>query len=469
MFKSLLRFFTGAPAPRPVAPPAAAVPAAAVVEPPAPAEAAALTPVVAAEEESLLLARADILSRGRELCGFAFTLRESAAGKVRAKTRRARDFLDELQIDTLLRSAPALLAARTAYVPVWDGFLPHPALQRLVGTGSVLVLRAEDAESAPVPELLERVAALRSSGLRIALEDHLDSPWFDAFAPFADLFLLDAARRTPADMRQVGPRLLRNFPNVGWVAWNVATEEDFELVHRLGCEGFHGGFVTHRADWQGNRLQPHSMRVAMLINRLREDTETRELATVLKHDVALTYRLLRYVNAAAWGINHSITSIEHALVVLGREPLRRWLALLLFGSAQSTPGAGALMELALVRARFMELLGGGRLSREDCEQLFMLGLFSLLDVIMRVPLAEALKPVHLPDTVSAALLARRGPLIAYLALAEATEQGDPAGVETARETLGASIDEINQRQVEALLWVQASAGGASPLPLPSGA
>ncbi|MCB1955523.1 MAG: hypothetical protein KDG55_07595, partial [Rhodocyclaceae bacterium] len=273
---------------------------------PAAAPAAASAPAETEAEGGALLARADVLDRSRALQGFVFSLHESAAGKVRARTRRSRDFLDELKVDTLLRGAQRVLRSRTAYIPVWDGFLPNPMLERLAGSRSVLVLQPERADEPPAPALLSRAAELRSAGLRIALEDHAETPWFEGFAGAADSFVLDSARRSPADLRQLGSRLLRVAPNANWLAWNVATEEDFEHVHRLGCEAFHGRFVTHREDWQGHRLQPHSMRVAMLLNRLREDTETRELAAVLKHDVALTYRLLRYVNAAAWGINNPI-------------------------------------------------------------------------------------------------------------------------------------------------------------------
>lgn len=457
MFKTLLRLLTGEPA-LPVEPTPVARPA----PPPPPPPQREVDPGPSAESAPVdvpLLARADVLNRGRELRGYAFRLRDSAAGKVRARTRRSRDFLDELQVDTLLRGARTLLESRIAYLPVWDGFLPNPAVERLVGTRTVLLLRPDQVDEPPPAALLARAAELRRAGLRLAVDCQTETPWFAAFAAQADHFVIDSARRSPAELRQLGVRLLRDHPTVGWLAWNVATEEDFEHVHRLGCEAFHGGFVTHRADWSGNRLQPHSVRVAMLINRLREDTETKELAEVLKHDVALTYRLLRYVNASAWGINHPINSIEHALVVLGRMPLRRWLALLLFGSAQKTPGAGALMEVALVRGRFMELLGAGRVGKEACEQLFMAGLFSLLDVIMRVPLADALKPVNLPDPVADALLRRSGPLLPYLEIAEALEEGSVEVLERAGATLGLGFDEINRWQIEALLWVQASSDG----------
>ncbi|MDY0013656.1 MAG: HDOD domain-containing protein [Rhodocyclaceae bacterium] len=428
-----------------------------------PAERPPATPP-AAPDDSPLLAHTEILGRQREPKGLAFSLGEAVAGKVRAPGRQGRDFLDGFLMDTLLRQADTLLTKRPAYVPVWDGFLVNPALERLTGRGWVLILRAEQPETAPAPALVARLRTLRAGGLRVALEDRIGTPWFQALAPEADLFALDSSRRAPGELRPLCARLMEDYPAQGWLAWNVATEEDFELLHRLGCEAFQGGFVTQRGDWSGNRLAPHSLRVARLIKQLREETETREIAEVLKQDLALTYRLLRYVNAAAWGINNPITSIEHALLVLGRLPLRRWLGLLLFGSARNSPGASTLMGMALTRARLMELLGQGRVTREEREQLFMLGLFSLIDVVLRVPLEQALQPVNLPESVCAALLKQEGPLAAYLIIAQAVERNDTTGLEAACAALDTCSEEINQLQIEALLWAEAGSMAETTLP-----
>ena len=458
LFRRLLRLITGEPTPTPaaVAPPAAPRPE--------PAAVAADPGTVGPAGEGSILARSEILGRDRQLLGHAFTLHAAAAGNVRARTERTRGFLDEVLIDTLLDKAAGLLASRTVHVPIWSHSILCPAAARLVGTKAVLVLRAEAPDAAPSAEILARAQALQADGLPIALEAHLGTAWFTALAPLAGTVVVDSASHSPTELRSLAGRLKGECPGMQWLGWNVATEEDFDYLLRLGCHGFHGGFVTHREDWSGNRLAPHSLRVARLINQLRDDTGTREIAEVLKHDVALTYRLLRYVNAVAWGINNPITSIEHALVVLGNYPLRRWLVLLLFGGARNSAGASTLMDLALTRARLMELLGRDRVSREECEQLFMLGLFSLIDIIAQVPLERALGPLKLQPAVADALLSGSGPLADYLLLAQAVERGDEAALAEAGGRLGVGPDELNRLQIEALLWVQAGSAAETSGP-----
>jgi EAL and modified HD-GYP domain-containing signal transduction protein len=138
---------------------------------------------------------------------------------------------------------------------------------------------------------------------------------------------------------------------------------------------------------------------------------------------------------------------------MGRQQMYRWLTLLLFGSAQSVPHAEALLENALVRGRLME--GADDKQPADArEDLFVVGLFSLLDRVLRVPMPEALKPLNLPQPVLAALLEGKGPYAALLELALACESGDPERVAAASLACGLDAHRINTRHFEALVWAQ---------------
>jgi c-di-GMP phosphodiesterase len=230
------------------------------------------------------------------------------------------------------------------------------------------------------------------------------------------------ALRLPGEIEESFKRLRRTYPQLSRAAWDISTQDEFEFARQFDCIRFQGGFVTRRNDWHGRVLAPQVLAVATLINELRQGADMRELAKVLKQDIAMSYRLLRYVNTAARGLNHQLSSIEQALLVLGQEQLDRWLTLLMLGG--SLGGNTALMETALVRARFLELLGEGRFAPGQCERLFVLGLFSMLDIALRVPMEEALKPLHLPEAATQALLKREGPFGPYLSLVEAVERCD---------------------------------------------
>jgi c-di-GMP phosphodiesterase len=111
------------------------------------------------------------------------------------------------------------------------------------------------------------------------------------------------------------------------------------------------------------------------------------------------------------------------------------------------------MEVALTRARFLELLGAGRLAEAQCEQLFVLGLFSMLDVALQVPLVEAIRPLRLPEVMNRALLQHSGPMGAFLALTEACERGNVEAVNQQAAAVGLSVAKVNACHFEALEWV----------------
>lgn len=436
----------------PAGPPPTAVPAAANVVPlPAGDEARP------ADASLSLLCRSEMLDRDQNLTGYAFELREDVAGRIRATGRRARDFLDSLLVEQIDRYGHgAALKARRVCLRVWEGFLANPALERLRGLDATLLVRPELPTRAASAETLASAARLRAAGVQIVLDHGEPGVWLDSLLPQADAALFRMGFCLPEDLGLYIRAVRQRRADLPVWAWEVGTPDEFELAARLGCKAFSGGFVTRREDWKGNSLSPHGVRLASLLQRLRSGVDTQEIAVILKHDLALAYRLLRYVNAAAWGLNHHISSVEQAILVLGQQPLQRWVSMMLLGSARSAPGAAVVMEDALVRGRLLELLGGLRGERDPAAQLFVLGLFSLLDVALKVPLEDAIRPLKLSDTMQDALLRQRGPMAPYLELVLAFERGDAQRVTSFANVLGIDVGELNRLQFEALDWVHSA-------------
>lgn len=460
MFGWLKRLWGGdevAPAPR------ATMAAEAVLEsvqPATVAEAAPIPAVVGAVEEAgglSLLRRIDVLDREQVLLGRAFELREDMAGRVRASGRRARDFMNALLVEQIDRHGRGgALKTRQVYLRVWDAFLGHPSLQRLEGLHVTLLVQPESPFRPAAEETLAHAAALRQGGIRIALDHNESGPWLDSMAPAADAVLFRMGFCAPEEITLFARAIERLRADLAVWAWEVGTHDEFELARNVGCAAFSGGFVTRREEWKGNALSPHGLRLASLLKRLRSGVDTQEIAEILKHDLALAYRLLRYVNAAAWGLNHRITSVEQAILLLGQQPLQRWVSMMLMGSAKAAPGAAVVMEEALVRGRFLELLGNLRGERDPAAQLFVLGLFSMLDVALKVPLEEAIRPLKLSEPMQDALLHLRGPMAPYLELLLAFERGDAERVGSFAQVLGIDAGELTRLQFEALDWVQSA-------------
>jgi c-di-GMP-related signal transduction protein len=168
-----------------------------------------------------------------------------------------------------------------------------------------------------------------------------------------------------------------------------------------------GWFFTSPSSAPAKALNPGQANIVRVLNLVRSNAEIREIEAALKQDVAISYKLLRYINTAGFGLSCEIQSFRHAVNMLGYEKLNRWLSLLL-GTASKDPMAPALMHTALLRARLMELLASGLVDKSEYDNLFITGAFSLLDALLGVGMEQALEAMRLPEPISDALLGNGG-------------------------------------------------------------
>jgi len=200
------------------------------------------------------------------------------------------------------------------------------------------------------------------------------------------------------------------------------------------------------------RSGPTQTLLLKLLAQITRDAQTRDIEATLKHDPQLSVQLLRLVNSAAFAPNTRINSFAHAITLLGRRQLQRWLQLLLYASQSSDSQGNPLLASAVFRATLMEDLcktAGSDRSTQD--QAFMVGVFSLLEALFSQPLAKIIGPLQLSQEVNIALLQHSGMLGNLLALVEAAEQG-PQMVGPALERTGISNEAWCKAQIEALRW-----------------
>lgn len=236
------------------------------------------------------------------------------------------------------------------------------------------------------------------------------------------------------------------------IAANVDSEETFAVCRKLGFERFQGRFLSQPRRSTARKLESDVVQVMDLLNLARARAPIEQLEEGFKRNAALTYRLLRYINSPANGLDRPMQSIGQALMWLGHEPLYRWLTLLLFSSERTDGRGSALLRNALVRAKFMENLGVERLDRSQRGGLFIVGILSQLDALLDMPLAEAVAPLHLPAPMEEALLEGKGLYAPYLAMARACENFDQEEVERQALDNRLSATEVNLAHVNALVW-----------------
>ncbi|MFA7240958.1 MAG: HDOD domain-containing protein [Sulfuricellaceae bacterium] len=225
------------------------------------------------------------------------------------------------------------------------------------------------------------------------------------------------------------------------------------LFERCAAQGF-GYFTFGKLSHPENAPQDTSRLPLMrLLALVTKDAETAEMEAVFKLEPKLAFDLLRLVNSMSFGLRTEITSFAQAILVLGRRQLQRWLQLLLFSHGKSGgDGPNLLMQRAAGRGRMMELLALEGNEKADQEMAFMVGVFSVLDVLMATPLAELFKSITLPRPVEQALLLREGRLGELLDLVCIAEENRFAEIERQLAGLGLTPGALSRSQLQAIFW-----------------
>jgi c-di-GMP phosphodiesterase len=265
----------------------------------------------------------------------------------------------------------------------------------------------------------EAIAGLRRSGYTIAADGHADDV-LPELAKLAHVATLDLEKLDPHDAASIVARFKQ--AGVKLAALNVDSPERYRAAHELGFDLFRGDFFCKPYAPDDRAPAPGHTTLLRLLAALQDPKiELGQLEELVTHDISLSYRLLRYINSAFFGLRHRVTSIGHAVRLLGLENVKRWSTLMLFAGVDHRPRE--LMTTALVRARFCEL-AGPRYELHNTDRLFTLGLMSVIDALMNTSMTRALRPLPLPDETIRALTLRRGPKGQLLRCAIAAERGE---------------------------------------------
>ncbi len=197
--------------------------------------------------------------------------------------------------------------------------------------------------------------------------------------------------------------------------------------------------------------QPEMQAIVELINRVDKHEPVERLEAVMKNDPTMAFRLLRYINSPAFGLRVEVSSFRHAIMLIGYQRLKRWLVLLLAAASRDT-NLKPVVFAAVRRGLVMEELGRDNGCDDDQRgELFICGVFSLLDRLMKQPLAELLKSLPTAETVRSALLLGQGPWQPYLALVQAVESAQIHDIRSTAEGLMMALSSVNRAVLRALV------------------
>jgi EAL and modified HD-GYP domain-containing signal transduction protein len=400
---------------------------------------------------SLYLGRQPILDRRQELVAFELLFRSG--------TGNAAVFSDDVRATaTVIANAFNELGVESVLGP-YRGFINLSEALILSDIVEVLprdkvVLEVLETVR-PTPEIAARCAELRAMGFSLALDDVISAD--AAFAPLlpsVEIIKIDVKQVKPASL----PHIVQHFKASGLalLAEKVDSRQEVEACLALGFDYLQGYYFSKPEIISGKKLAPSEQTLLTLLGLILSDAEHGAIEEALKRDAALSINLLRLANSAASGLRQRAATITSAIMLLGRRQLQRWLQLLLYAGEPGHNVPTPLMQLAATRGRMMELLAPHTLAEAERELAFTTGVMSLMDTVLKRPLAEIVASLPVGAEMKSALLDRGGPLGALLTLCERLEEGDPPRVDAALRAFPRIAPRlVNLAQADALRWANA--------------
>ena len=353
--------------------------------------------------DDIYIARQPIYDRDLKVIGYELLYRDSEENLARF------DDADKASSDTIVNSfihigIDNLVGTSLAFVNLPTEFIVDNNLVPIFHEQSVLEI-LEDVEADE--NVINGIKRFKDKGYQIALDDFVYSDDKQEFLQLADFVKVDVLEYTQQELTEL-VTILRAF-EVDLIAEKVETQQLFEECKKLAFDYYQGYFFCRPQLVTEKNMPASKLVVLNLIAKLQNpEAEVNEIESILSHDVALSYKLLRYINSAAFTLRREIESIKDAIVLLGLVTVKNWASLILMSRVVDDKPQ-QLVITALVRAKMAELLSQQELPGQD-KQAFICGLFSVLDALMDRPMIDLLDTVILSTPIKLALLDHEGEL-----------------------------------------------------------
>jgi len=314
---------------------------------------------------------------------------------------------------------------------------------------TTMILIDEELESPRY--VLDTLQSLKNEGYRIMLGNFSASSGKEPLYRIADVLAFDVTGLTPEELGELVAEAEAYDTSI--LARRIEHHEEFELAKYLGCDLFQGYFFKRPNILATRRPSASEAAKLRLLEVIRNDTLKVDILTeTIEADVSISYRLLALLNSPAFGLRTRISSIRQAIVLLGWKQLKHWLRLVILTDVAAPDKAFELAFLSAQRARFLELCARKSRLEVDPETLFLLGLFSLLEAMMDLPMPEILSHVSLEERVRAALCGEDSELGSWLQLASCVENADWLQLDALLSGLQVEMGEIEESYHVAIAW-----------------
>ncbi|MFZ0389885.1 MAG: HDOD domain-containing protein [Calditrichia bacterium] len=311
-------------------------------------------------------------------------------------------------------------------------------------------------EIRPDIKLDEKVLAtcrrLKQAGYFLVLDNFLFQPKSIPLLDYVKMVKIDFNKTTESLQKTIVNRLKPS--GIGLIMKNVDSTQAYRQSSEIGFDYFQGDFFRKPFLVAGRDLPAYKMNYLQILKEIQQpEIDLNRLEAIIKSDLSLSYKLLRLINSAAFGFLAEIKSIRQALVMLGNREIKKWITLLAL-SHMGEEKSEELVHTSLLRARFAESFASLSGKKEQGPELFLMGLFSLIDALMDQPFYAVLEDLPLTKEVKGALMGGDSPLRQPYELLLAFEQGDWNTVSAVCAETGIPEKQLPDHYLKSLEWVK---------------
>jgi EAL and modified HD-GYP domain-containing signal transduction protein len=303
----------------------------------------------------------------------------------------------------------------------------------------------------PEPEVIQACHELKKRGYVLALDDYEGAEDLAPLCELVDIIKVDILHKTPGQVRDI-VRSVSKYKAV-LLAEKVETHDIFKVCRNLGFTYFQGFFFNRPEVIPGRKLSASEVTKLKLLKELGAlDTSPDRLVEIIQTDLSISYRLLKYINSAFFGLQVEVTSIPRAVAMLGCQNMRQWLQVVILSDMNTTDKAQELVRISVQRARFLQILAMRHPTPFDQDSMFLLGFFSLLDAILDQSMSTVLEEIPLDPELKQALVDPDSRDAGWIGLLDEIDRCNWTRLNAKAAEMGLSMALVSRLSAEATTW-----------------
>lgn len=314
-------------------------------------------------------------------------------------------------------------------------------------------------EDVPITEkLIEKVKVLKELGFRIALDDFIlqkEVELYNELFLYIDFIKVDFLLSTEDERYEIESLVFNSYPHISLLAEKLESRAQYIEAKSLGYKLFQGYYFKQPQIIIGHEIPSNLIQYYQIIALLKnEQPSIDEIVELIESDVALSYKILKIINSSSKKSKRKIRSIKQAILLLGLDDLQKWVHILTYresGRKKDLELFEELMNTSLYRAKLCELLAK-KLGLKNYSECFLVGMFSLIDVLLERPMNSILVQLPLADCIIETISGAKTELSAILQMTIALEKMDWAKVEEIQSELNISVETLLELVSSANLW-----------------